>query len=135
MQKPLRQTKQKEIILQAVHQHGGHPSAEEVYNMLKEKHPKLSLATVYRNLNQFTEQGKLNTLHVTGEALHFDCNPHPHAHMVCRACGRITDLHVAPLLEELRRRSDFSGGSSDFEVEEVILRYEGICSSCKLKSH
>ncbi len=127
-----RQTKQKELIMRAVLEHGGHPTAEEIYNKLKDDYPRLSLATVYRNLNLFTTQGKLSSVVIPGEPLHFDYISHPHAHLICRKCGHIVDVPAYELLEELKDSDYLPEAYRDFTIERVQLHFEGICKDCRM---
>ena len=62
-------SRQREMILEAVARTKEHPTAETVYQSLKVQHPRLSLATVYRNLNQLCEAGTLKRLRLTDSPL------------------------------------------------------------------
>ncbi|MEG1773655.1 MAG: transcriptional repressor [Oscillospiraceae bacterium] len=88
-------SKQRELILQAVTQTKSHPTAEIVYNQLKTNYPRLSLATVYRNLNQLCELGTMQSLHLPNSPERFDANITPHCHFYCNKCGAVLDLDGA----------------------------------------
>ena len=60
----IRYSKQREAIRMYLLSTKSHPTAEAVYNNIKNEHPRISLGTVYRNLNLLVEQG---------EALRLDC--------------------------------------------------------------
>ena len=64
----MKNTRQKEIILDAVSHLKDHPTADEIYLYLKKDYPKLSLATVYRNLNQFVTDGRIRRVSVPGDS-------------------------------------------------------------------
>ena len=68
----MRQTKQKRYIMEAFQNYHGHPTAEELYAVLSPKHPRLSLATVYRNLNQFADKGMINRVIIPNGPTRFD---------------------------------------------------------------
>ena len=73
-----------------------HPTADTVYQAIKPDIPSISLGTVYRNLNQLAEQGKILKLSMEDGSEHFDGNPLPHHHFTCRKCGRVLDLDLDP---------------------------------------
>ena len=130
----LRNTKQKDQILEAVRKHGQHPTADEIYKVLKTKHPRLSLATVYRNLNQFADLGQLGRVKVSGGPLHFDTHTEPHTHAVCQDCSRIVDIFDPELNRQLADRLESIEGMSEFELTRADLKYIGRCADCVAKS-
>ena len=85
-----RYSRQRERIYQAVHASREHPSAQMVYDLLREELPRLSLGTVYRNLHQMAQEGMLQELE--GPTARFDACLAPHAHIRCTCCGRVMDL-------------------------------------------
>ena len=85
-----RYSRQRERIYQAVHASREHPSAQMVYDLLREEMPRLSLGTVYRNLHQMAQEGMLQELE--GPTARFDACLAPHAHIRCTCCGRVMDL-------------------------------------------
>lgn len=87
-------SKQRELIIDALRRTDQHPTAETVYRTLKSEHPRLSLATVYRNLNQLCDTGVINKLHVADSPDRFDGNVEPHYHLCCKTCKRIIDIAV-----------------------------------------
>lgn len=78
-----------------------HPTAEMVYQQLKPEMPRLSLGTVYRNLQQMAREGRLTEL--DGPVTRFDAVTRPHTHFRCRACGAVLDLETVPYDERLDR--------------------------------
>jgi Fur family peroxide stress response transcriptional regulator len=70
-----------------------HPSADMVHEMLQADHPDISLATVYRNLSLFKNQGLIQSLGMIHGIERFDGNTAPHVHFVCNCCSAIHDLH------------------------------------------
>ncbi len=87
-------SKQRELIIDALRRTDQHPTAETVYRTLKGEHPRLSLATVYRNLNQLCETGVIKKLHVADSPDRFDGNVEPHYHLCCKDCRQIIDIAV-----------------------------------------
>ena len=95
-----RYSRQRERIYQAVHASREHPSAQMVYDLLREEMPRLSLGTVYRNLHQMAQEGMLQELE--GPTARFDACLAPHAHIRCTCCGRVMDQ--SPRRSGLRRK-------------------------------
>ena len=121
----LRPTLQRITILENLLSRRDHPSAESIYQSLKDKHPTLSLNTIYMNLMSFAEKGiilKINALH---NSARFDGDMSPHHHFVCIRCKKVIDMHNVgiPKIEppkELGVATIFS----------QYLRLNGLCENC-----
>jgi Fe2+ or Zn2+ uptake regulation protein len=88
-----RRTRQLATVLAAVRASGvQHPTAERVFAEVRRQLPRISLGTVYRNLQRLAADGVIGVTHPEGGAARFDPTPGGHDHFVCRACGRIDDL-------------------------------------------
>ena len=114
-------------ILSFLRQTKDHPSAEMVYNHLKQEIPDLSLGTVYRNLTLFKEKGEIQSVATVKGVERFDGNPLPHVHFICGDCDAVIDLddmQVPQSLSELAARC--CGGS----VEGCQLTFTGQCKNC-----
>ena len=98
---PQRFSQQRERIYQTVLESRAHPTAEMVYQQLKPEMPRLSLGTVYRNLQQMARVRRLTEL--DGPVTRFDAVTRPHTHFRCRACGAVLDLETVPYDERLDR--------------------------------
>lgn len=118
----VKQTKQKQIILDAVQDLKKHPTVDEIYLHLKKDYPRLSLATVYRNLNIYAEEGKVRKVSVPGDSERFDFNLSNHEHFYCDKCNKIYDVHldVKEVLNNL----------SPFNVTSFKLMLYGTCDNC-----
>lgn len=119
-----RRSMQREKIYQAVRGTNLHPTADMVYAWLREELPRLSLGTVYRNLQQMAEEGRLRRL--DGAPVRFDADILPHSHLRCTACGRVLDLPEVRYDEALDRAAEETG----CRVERHELLFFGICSTC-----
>ncbi len=122
-----RYSKQREKILEAVRESQAHPTAEVVYETVREEIPSLSLGTVYRNLNLLTDEGKIREVILDDNIKRYDGNLNDHYHCICDACGRIYDisLNAQPLLNELARQIE------DFRVDSHKIEFRGICEQCE----
>ena len=122
-----RNTVQRRIVLDAVMALQNHPTAEAVYDAVKEKYPAISRATVYRNLSLLSAQGHLRHIAVPDAADRFDHTLSPHYHIKCKKCGRIRDIPMP-------YQSDIDGTAKDVasftEISHDILFY-GVCPDCK----
>ena len=118
-----RYSRERERIYQVLQEGRCHPTAEMIYDKLKPSMPRLSLGTVYRNLQQMADEGYIRRLE--GPSARFDAEVRPHSHLYCRRCGRMLDLPV-PYDEALDRAAEESG----CQVERHELVFEGICSAC-----
>ena len=87
-------SRQREEILQILKGTKIHPTAEWIYFQAKKKIPKLSLGTVYRNLNNLHQKGIIKKFQFSTPFDHFDGNTSSHQHFVCRKCGKIYDLFL-----------------------------------------
>ena len=104
-----------------------HPSAEMLHEMLQPEHPDISLATVYRNLALFKNQGLIQSLGTVDGIERFDANTLPHVHFICHSCAAVTDLPQIHVPQQLQSKvEELSGG----KVEECQLSFTGICQNC-----
>ena len=71
-----------------------HPTADTVYLHVREEFPRISLGTVYRNLNLLADMGEAIKITTPDGGDRFDGNTHPHYHVVCTCCNRVFDLHI-----------------------------------------
>ena len=89
----LRHSPQRERIYQAVASSREHPTAQMVYRHLRPELPQLSLGTVYRNLRQLAQEGRLREL--DGPVARYDSVLPPHGHVRCVRCGALSDAAAA----------------------------------------
>lgn len=126
---PLKQrnTHQKSAVLEAVCElDHKHPTSYEVYECARKKHPAISQATVYRNLNMLVERGEVLRVEVSGAADRFDCNAEPHYHARCRVCDGVFDMGLAP---HSALESSFVVPEG-FQLEGHQLLATGVCAAC-----
>ncbi len=128
----LRNTKQRQAILEVIETHGGHLTADEVYKIAKRRHLRLSLGTVYRNLRVLVEQGAVRELDFGMAITYFEAVKDIHYHLVCRVCNGIADveMELERKLAKLVKRSADVGG---FQIEQHRLDFVGICERCQNK--
>ena len=86
-------SRKRDAILECLRCTTSHPTAEWVYTQLKPTIPDLSLATVYRNLAMFKDEGMIDSVGVYNGLERFDFRTDPHAHFICRICGAVSDIN------------------------------------------
>ncbi len=126
----MRNTRQREVVLEAVRSTMDHPTADWVHRRARRRVPRISLGTVYRNLKRLAEDGLIREIHAGGQSVRFDGNTGPHHHVRCVRCGRVSDLAVA--LDT--RREQRAARALDFEVLGHHVEVQGVCRDCRPES-
>ena len=116
-----RMTRQRQIILEELRKVDSHPSADEVYEMVRKRLPRISLGTVYRNLEILSELGEIQKLELGGDLKRFDRKPNKHYHIRCLNCGRVDDAPIAPL----NQVEDELYGATVYTIIGHRLEFEG----------
>jgi Fe2+ or Zn2+ uptake regulation protein len=125
-------TSQRRAVLEALKEAGGHPSAEDVYLIVKKKNPRVALGTVYQALSVLEEIGVIGSKHWSESPTRYDLNLEPHLDIRCAACGVVSEIPSVELggLEENIRHN------TPYEVTRTTIVVEGLCPSCKAaRSH
>lgn len=120
-----RLTRARRIILDVVRASDAHPSAAMVYRDVRRRLPRVSLATVYRNLRMLAAEGLLNE-RTDAAGMRFDGNTAAHDHFTCVACGRVCDVPAAGA-----RVSERLAGHVGFEVLSRRVEFFGRCVRCR----
>ena len=119
--------RKRDAILACVRSTTTHPSADWVFEHVKKEVPDISLATVYRNLALFKEQGLIISVATVNGVERFDGNTKPHVHFICSGCGRVVDLPKIQVPEELNQAAARDSGG---RVTGCQLTFTGICEEC-----
>ena len=112
----IKYSRQREAIVQYLTGRTDHPSAESVYQALRQTHPNISLGTVYRNLGVLEENGQLMRIPMDNGSDRFDPNVVPHYHFLCRKCGCLQDVPMTAL-DSLNQLADVPRPAADHRVE------------------
>ena len=119
--------KKRDAILECLRSTTAHPSADMVHEMLQAEHPDISLATVYRNLALFKQQGLISSVCTVNGVERFDGNTIDHVHFVCESCNAVSDLHEIHISDSLSREvTDCSGN----QMHSCQITISGLCSGC-----
>jgi len=123
-------TPQRRLLLTLIQEAGRHLDAKELYRRASERDANISLATVYRNLRFFKEQGLIDDMRLGQTRCYYEMKHlGEHQHLVCRGCGQVIEFEsplVRKLIAEVQHRNNFS-------VTKVELYLEGYCYNCKEK--
>ncbi len=122
----LKYSRQREAIKEFVYSRHDHPTADAVYENIRQTFPNISLGTVYRNLALLCDLGEICKVPGTGGPDRFDANTAPHDHFICKQCQTVVDVKTPQknLTEEIRDR-DLPG-----KVENFSTNYFGLCEKC-----
>lgn len=120
-------TRQRRLVLETLQQSQEHLDASELFQLVKTRDPKISLATVYRTLALLKEMGLVSEQHLGEEHGHFEMVPQtPHYHFTCQHCGRVIEFELPDLAEVLQRMAD----QQKLYIQSVQLALDGLCDSC-----
>ena len=121
----LKLTPQRLAIVEAFADDPPHPTAQEIYERLRQALPTMSFATVYSTLDTLAAANLCSVRALAPGPARFDPNVTPHHHAVCERCGALADVPLA--------RATRIGGSPPIEgfvVRSVETIYRGLCASC-----
>lgn len=125
-EKARRHTRQRAVILEELRNVTSHPTAAELYDMARRRLPKISLGTVYANLELLARTGVIRKLEISGSAARFDGDTKRHYHVHCIRCGRVDDVHDVPA--DFTKMGDVSLGG--YEILDRYVGFIGICPEC-----
>jgi Fur family ferric uptake transcriptional regulator len=122
-----RTTHQRRVILEEIRKVNTHPTADEVYEMVRKRLPRISLGTVYRNLEILSTCGLIQKIGPVSSQMRFDGDPRGHYHIRCIYCGRVEDAPIEmidTLEQEVRTKSYY-------EILGHRLEFIGVCPACR----
>lgn len=120
----MRRSRAREVILEELKGLKTHPRGDELYELVRRRLPRLSLGTVYRNLDLFRREGMALEI-ACGDFNRYDGDTSPHSHFFCRNCARLWDWEVE-VVEKLEGRGGFT-----LEGRYTVLY--GLCPACRAK--
>ena len=124
---PLRPTRQRIAVGEAIASFDDFRSAQEIHELLGERGETVGLATVYRTLQRLADAGEVDMLRTEdGEAIYRRCSDTHHHHLVCRSCGRTVEVE-GPAVERWTRTIAAEHGYSDVSHTLEIF---GLCGPC-----
>jgi len=122
-----RYSRQRQVILDTLRSVKTHPTASELYEQVRLEIPRISLGTVYRNLEQLVEYGEIQKLDHVGAQSRFDGISGFHPHIQCSSCGRVDDVMKEEVLYPEIKKGNFQG----YTIHGMRMEFIGICPSCR----
>ncbi len=123
-------TSQRRAVLEALKDFKGHPSAEEVYLVVKKKNPRVALGTVYQALSVLEEIGLIEAKHWSESPVRYDLNTEPHHDVRCIRCGEVSEIPGVEFEDFATRIQE----NTPYEVTNASLVIEGVCPGCQSKN-
>ena len=121
-------SRKREAILAKIRSTNCHPTADWVFGELRGEYPDLSLATIYRNLALFKEEGSIVSVGIVGGQERFDGDTEPHGHFVCRECRAVIDIDL-PVIDPARAAMH-PEDARRHQIDRVDLTAYGYCAEC-----
>lgn len=123
-------TVQRREILKAVLERDDHPTADQVFDSVKDHIAGLSRTTLYRVLETLIDLGVIRRLHHPGSSARFDGKITRHHHLVCKTCDRVIDIE-SRTLDSLQLPSKQRRG---FQIEDYSVHFTGVCAECRRRA-
>ncbi len=117
-------TRQRKVIMEELQKVHNHPTADQVYDLVRRRIPRISLATVYRNLDVLSESGVILKLELGCAQRRYDGDMRPHYHVRCVRCGKVGDVFIPPI------SVPDVGPVEHFSVEGHRVEFFGVCDEC-----
>jgi Fe2+ or Zn2+ uptake regulation protein len=119
-------TSQRRAVLEALSEARGHPSAEDVYLVVKRKNPRVALGTVYQALSVLEEIGVIESKHWSESPTRYDLNLTPHLDVRCVRCGEVAEVPGVEM-DGIEERIQ---ANTPYEVTRAAMLIEGLCPEC-----
>lgn len=124
-------TRQRRAVLECVLQADEHPSADEIYEIVRRTVPRVSLGTIYRTLAVLSELGLIRELDLVGQPKRFDGALTPHYHVRCAECDHLADLPLSLDPGLVGRAQELTG----YRITGHHLEFVGLCPKCRHAMH
>lgn len=122
----LKYSRQREAIKEFLADTAEHPTADTVYMHVRKEFPRISLGTVYRNLNLLADMGEIMKITTPDGGDRFDAMTAPHYHVLCQKCGRVQDLHMKHMASFDKEAQKCFDGC----IESHTAMFYGTCVDC-----
>lgn len=129
LEKELKITPQRMAILEAIYDLRNHPTADNVIEYIRKKHPNIATGTVYKTLETLVNSGIVKKVTTDSDVMRYDGITENHHHLYCSNCNLIEDYHDAEL-DELLKRYFENKLLPGFKPEEFMLQIKGTFNKC-----
>ena len=123
----MKYSRQRELILKTLKENCIHPTAEQLYELIRREEPTVSLATVYRNLNLLAENGMVKKIEGLDGTAHFDHQTFDHYHFIFTKCNRVFEI-ACDIARDLAQDVESRTG---FRIASYDVSFRGTCKSCQ----
>lgn len=128
-QEGYRMTMQRQLVLDAVCEAGGHATPDQIYEIAQRSSEAINRTTVYRTLTLLQELKVINALSSNGGHLSYEISgPRPHHHLICRKCGADVEISHDLFIPFLERINQTYG----FLIDTSHMSLQGYCETCVL---
>ena len=114
---------QRIVVYDYINNHINHPSVDTIFKVISSSIPTLSKTTIYNILNLFAKKGIVDTLTIDKNEVRYDLIKKPHAHFMCKICGKIYDI-------DLKSDVCLKDSVEGHKVEDVHVDFKGVCKEC-----
>ena len=122
----LKYSRQRESIKELVQSRKDHPTADMIYESVRQIYPNISLGTVYRNLSVLADMGEIIKISTSEGADRFDGRRSPHNHFICRQCHKVMDLEMENIdYIMVKAGKNFAG-----DIDSYKVHFFGLCREC-----
>jgi Fur family transcriptional regulator, peroxide stress response regulator len=126
-ERDFRLTPQRVELVRLIAVSQGHPSANQLYEKIKEKFPTMSRATVYKTLTLLKEMNQVFEIDLREDS-HYDGNrPQPHPHLICMKCSQIVDGELSLDEATIKKLEQESG----YTILRPQISFYGLCAECQ----
>ena len=123
----IRRTAQRQIILEELAKVKTHPTANDLYDMVRKRLPRIGLGTVYRNLELMSNKGIIQKIEVGGTQKRFDAITEPHCHIRCTCCGKVEDIGLTVTDDMFKTAAK----NSPYQITGYSIEFTGACLDCQ----
>jgi Fe2+ or Zn2+ uptake regulation protein len=120
-----------QAVLDVVKDAYNHPTALDVYAAVRQKRPRIGLASVYRILHLLVEQGHIKEIRHNDEICRYDARTDRHDHVVCTECGTLIDVPIGVSIPQ--DLLEAAAKAANITLSSYELRLYGICPACSQK--
>lgn len=125
-----RMTHQRQVIFEEIMKMDSHPTADEIYEKVRQRLPKISMGTVYRNLDILASSGMINKIEPGHSQMRFEGRVQDHYHVTCIRCGKIEDAKIELLGDTLQNLESALGRMTKHGIFAHKLEFLGLCKEC-----
>jgi Fur family transcriptional regulator, peroxide stress response regulator len=124
IEKGLKVTPQRIAILEAIVKLKNHPTAENIIEYIRKKHPNIATATVYKVLDALVSSELIQKVNTERDIMRYDAIMESHHHLYCSESERIEDYKDNELNEMLEKYFE-KKGIPDFKIQDIKLQIIG----------